>query len=151
MFWKYSLSLPHKGFLSEAAFRSQAGLVAHSARRQKENSFHILLSQLPTHLISEDNSALMFVGQQLGYFTRYILHHYINMLGKKIHRCLFSTALWRDSGKCRKKQAFLFLSSFSKSSCVTKQLCIQILWIIFQEGSGNCCLSEPRGAKQGQI
>lgn len=124
--------------------------MAHSARRQKENSFQILLSQLPIHLISEDNSDLMFVGQHLGYFTRYILYHYINMLVKKIHQCLFSTVLWKYSGKCWKKQAFLFLSSFSKSSWVTKQLCIQILSIIFQEGSGNDYRSEPRGVKQDQ-
>lgn len=72
------------------------------------------------------------------------------MLGKKIHQCLFSTVLWKYSGKCWKKQAFLFLSSFSKSSWVTKQLCIQILSIIFQEGSGNDYCSEPRGVKQDQ-
>lgn len=46
------------------------------------HSFYILLSQLPTHLVSEEDSALTFWGQQVGHFTRYILHHYINMLGK---------------------------------------------------------------------
>lgn len=52
MFWAYWLSLSHKGFLSEAAFRSQAGLTAHSARRQKDAATLSTSSYVSCPLIS---------------------------------------------------------------------------------------------------
>lgn len=52
MFWAYWLSLSHKGLLSEAAFRSQAGVTAHSARRQKHAATFSTSSYVSCPLIS---------------------------------------------------------------------------------------------------
>lgn len=59
--------------------------------------------------MSEDKSAFSFVGQQLGHFTRYILHHYINTLGKKNPPVPFQNITVEVFWQVQKETGFSFL------------------------------------------